>query len=173
MTWDGVKKALQTIAPTIGGVLGGPVGGMAVTVLSQILLGKSSATPEELQHAILSMAPDQLIKLKELDYNYYLESQSQYIDALRIDADDRQDARQANLESSSWISAYLVIYSTLGLLLVAACLFFVKINPDIKDLLLMVLGGLGTKVDSTFQYYQGSSIGSKLKDLMFKEGASK
>ena len=49
---NAAKSIIQTVAPTIGTAVGGPLGGMAVKAISEALLGKPDGTPDEVSKAI-------------------------------------------------------------------------------------------------------------------------
>ena len=65
-----LKQALSNIAPLLGNLIGGPLGGSAGQAVSKILLGKSNASGRELEKALNNISTEQLIKLKEIDAQY-------------------------------------------------------------------------------------------------------
>lgn len=73
MSWDWLKDALRTVAPTIATALGGPMAGSAVSWLSNVLFGKSTATKRELEDAIKSADPETWAKIRKADQEFRLE----------------------------------------------------------------------------------------------------
>lgn len=66
-------KIVQVVAPTIASFLGTPIAGVATKVAVDFIaskLGVQAETKEELTQAIAGMTPDQMVKLKELDYDF-------------------------------------------------------------------------------------------------------
>lgn len=66
---DALKSLVGKIAPTVALALGGPLAGGVVAALSQALLGKPDATPDELNNTLLSgnLTPEQIVQIKQID----------------------------------------------------------------------------------------------------------
>ena len=63
-----LKGVLGAVAPTIGTALGGPMGGMAMNMVSQALGCKN--TPKDVEKAVQNATPEQLVELKKLDNDF-------------------------------------------------------------------------------------------------------
>lgn len=63
---NAILGILKGVAPTIATALGGPLAGAAVSFLSS----KLGVPVEKVQETVAGMTPDQLIKMKELDYQF-------------------------------------------------------------------------------------------------------
>jgi len=65
--FDALKNVVRTVAPALATALGGPAAGVAVASLSNLLLGKSNGSVDEITQAISNASPEVLVKLRELD----------------------------------------------------------------------------------------------------------
>lgn len=101
------------MAPTIATALGGPLAGTAVTVLSREFLGNDTATEDQIEAAIVSASPDQLIRLREIDKEFKRQMRSLNVDLARIAADDRNSARDMAIRGSSEHMRPQIIFSLL------------------------------------------------------------
>ena len=63
-----LKGVLGAVAPTIGTALGGPMGGMAMNMVSQALGCKNN--PKDVEKAVQNATPEQLVELKKLDNDF-------------------------------------------------------------------------------------------------------
>ena len=165
--FDKLKKALSTVAPTLGAALGGPLGGSAGRILSLILAEKESASEEEVLKALENPSHEIILKLKEADYNFTLEME-------RIAASDRQGARERETKmAETGHRDYLP--SILSVLIIAGffCAIYLVMNvhqeAEDRDILYMMLGILGTAFISIVNYYFGSSNSSTQKNKMLEK----
>lgn len=165
---SGFSDVLKAIAPTIATVLGGPLAGMAVSVIGDVM-GVSDPTQEKIaemfnsgkmtgdQIAQLRMAEQQLVaKLKELD-----------IDLERIHAGDRDSARKMQAATQSRVPGALAIAVTLGFfgILFGMMTGELRASGDTEALLIM-LGALGAAFGAVINFYYGSSSGSQQKTAL-------
>lgn len=165
------KSIIKTIAPVLGTALGGPFGGMAAKVITGKLLGEENATDDltVAQEAIANASPSDLLKLKEADNAFKLDMKKLNVDVLKIDANDRNSARRMQTSNKSWV------VPTLGVLTVGgffAVIGFVLTGDVPKDSTItgMVIGAVGSKAEQVYNFFFGSSQGSKSKtDLLNKK----
>jgi hypothetical protein len=64
------KKIVGAVAPTLATALGGPLAGIAVKTIATQVLGKSDASEDEVEAAILGADPQTLIRLKEVELEF-------------------------------------------------------------------------------------------------------
>lgn len=161
--WDNIKSALGKVAPTIGTVLGGPLGGAAASVLSSVLgVNKDSVTdPATLQAALAGANADQLLALKQADLDFKLKMQDLGFknekDLLALVASDRDSARQMQITSKSSIPPFLAYFVTFGFFGILAFMLFKAVPVESKDVLNIMLGALGTAWTSIIMFYFGDS----------------
>jgi hypothetical protein len=64
-----MNEIIKSIAPTIATALGGPIAGAAVAFLAD-KLGVSDKTKDGIERTLMGMKAEDMIKLKELDYEF-------------------------------------------------------------------------------------------------------
>jgi hypothetical protein len=170
--WDTVKKAISVIAPTVASVIGGPIAGVAVSELSNLLLGKPDGSPDELLTAFNGATADKLLQLKQLESETQLKLKQLEIDVAKLDYDDTANARQRQIDIAKYTGKGDVVQDTLAIMIVAfvglmtVALYFVKVPAESAPLFNTAYGnmlGLGGLVVG---FYFGSSRGAKSKDSM-------
>lgn len=62
-------ELLKSVAPTIATALGGPIAGAAIAFLAD-KLGVSDRTKEGIERALTGMTAEQMLRMKELDYEF-------------------------------------------------------------------------------------------------------
>ena len=165
------KSVLGTVAPLLGTALGGPFGGLAGSLLSKAL---GTNDPKAMEAAITSTDPDILLKLKQADNELQERLKELGIDEEKLTFDDRANARAREIalhDNTTKYLAYLItvgFFSTLGYLIVYG-------KPTTGgDVMLVMVGALGTAWASIISYYFGSSAGSAAKtDTINKIAAAK
>lgn len=162
MDW---KSIVATVAPGIASALGGPLAGVAVRTLSQVLLGTADGSPEAVEKAVLAADPAILMQLKQAELQFQKDMKALDIDLARIDAGDRDSARRREVDAKSYAPAVLATVIVVGFFIVLCSLLSGKaIMPKEYELLVGgLIGTLGSAVIQVFNYYFGSSAGSAAK----------
>jgi hypothetical protein len=162
---------LGQVAPTIATALGGPLAGMAVKTLSNVLLGHDGGSEEEVTTALQSASPDQLATLKKIDADFKAHMKELDIDLERIAAGDRDSARQMQAATKDWTPKVLAFFITFGFFGALVFIMVFGIPKTGTEVLLMMLGSLSTSWTGVCQFYYGSSAGSKQKtDALTSKG---
>ena len=174
MDW---KQVVATVAPWIGGALGGPLGGAAMTVIADTL-GLSEKTESAIKHALSGTTPEQMLALKQADIDFSLKMQelgfanSKDIEALAVS--DRDSARKREIVVGDKTARNLAYAITSGFFGVLASLLFLEVPEGSKEVLYVMLGSLGTAWVGVNSYYFGSTKGSQTKtDLLARAEAVK
>jgi hypothetical protein len=158
------RKLVGTVAPGLATVLGGPLAGMAVKAISTGLLGKPDAGEADIEAALATATPADLLKLKEIEQTFILDMRKLDIDVFALEVDDRKSARslyavnywpQITL-SGLFIGGYFTI---LGLYITGK----VVIPADVKDTVTVLIGIMSASVTATMAFWFGSSFGSREK----------
>ena len=68
MKFDLIKNVIGAVAPTLGTALGGPMGGMAANMISEVLGCKND--PKDIQKALAEATPEQLLELKKVESDF-------------------------------------------------------------------------------------------------------
>jgi outer membrane lipoprotein SlyB len=159
---------LGQIAPTIATALGGPVAGLAVKTLSNILLGHENGSDDEVTSAMAGASPDQLAAIKRADNDFKVQMATLKIDLVKIAADDRNSARQMQIAVKSQLVptlAVIVISSFVGVT-IGTLLGYAKIEGALAGTL---VGYLSAKAELVLSFYFGSSADSEKKsDMLYR-----
>ena len=159
---------IKEIAPLLGTALGGPLGGAAASFIAS-KLGLEQKTIEAVSDVLNSgkMSPEQItsVKLAEIEFQRFLESKD--IDLERINAGDRDSAREREAKTGDTLTPRLLACAvTLGFFGVLGWLLAVG-KPDVGgDALLVMLGALGSAWGAIVSYYFGSTAGSQTKTVL-------
>jgi hypothetical protein len=114
MDFSKIGGLLEQIAPTIATAVGGPLAGMAVKTLSTAIFGHPDGSPEDVQAAMMNATPDQLIAVKNADYDFQVQMEQIGVDLEKIAAGDRDSARQMQIATKDWVPRLLAMVVTLG-----------------------------------------------------------
>jgi len=157
------KQIISSVAPFLGTMIGGPIGGAAMSALSRALLGKEGGTEEDIQKALSVASPDVLIKLKRIEADLKIEIEKTALESQRIHAGDRDSARKREIATRDWMPAILSFVVTGGFFGVLFSMMFYRVQPEMVNVVTLLLGALTTAWIGVIQYYFGSSQGSKMK----------
>jgi len=163
------KSILSVVAPTLGTVIGSPIGGMAVRVVAKTLLGKENATEQEVSQALEMATPAQLASLKKADQAFKIQMKELEVDVEKIHSGDRDSARKRQIalgDHTPTVLAILTMTAFFGY--IGAVTFLPTPNADI-GLINVAIGWLGGSSSTVVAYYFGSSSGSKQKNEFIKE----
>jgi hypothetical protein len=162
---------LSKLAPTAATLLTGPLGGMAVDAIGKAL-GLESATQDKIKEVMSSgnMTPEQVAAIKKAEADLQLKLKELDIKLEEVQAADRNSARQMFRDSGSWVPAALSVVTIAGfffLLIGAAASWFELTGSDV---MMLLLGVLARETASVYQFWLGSSSGSRQKtDMMGKK----
>lgn len=162
------KEVLAKLAPTAATLLGGPFAGLAVGAVVKALGLPTEATQEDIQAVVeKGLNGDQLLALRlaEIDVQKHLEDNG--IKLEEIAASDRDSARKREVEVKDNTPKVLAYSVTLGFFGTLSALMSGQVSTVGHDVLLVMVGSLGTAWTGIIAYYFGSSAGSKAKtDLL-------
>lgn len=177
MDFSKILPAVATIAPTIAGLLGGPLASMGVQALESVfgLAPGSGGDPAVLQRAVAGMTPETAIALAKIDAELKTKLVDAGIDLERISAGDRDSARKMQIETKDWTPRLLAMLLVVGYFAVLGFMLKFGIPKDIggSEALLLMIGALGTSVTTIIAFYYGSSAGSASKDATIKAAVVK
>lgn len=161
--WKGI---LGAIAPTIATALGGPMAGAAVGALSQKLLNKPDGTVDELAPVIAQANPETLLKIKEADRDLKLGLANAGIKIEEITAADRNSARDREIKTGDKTTRVLAYAYTIGYFVTLGFVMKTGVVPEMKDIVMVLLGVLTAAQAQILNYYFGSSAGSAQKTAL-------
>jgi len=160
MDW---KSLVGSIAPTIATALGGPFAGIAVKKIAGTLLGDESASQSDIELALASASPDDLLKLKEADNTFKLDMEKLGVDLEKIASDDRANARQREIQTKDNAPKILATVVVVGFFAALYTIAFVDIPSGAEQPVSILLGALTAMLTQVGNYYFGSSAGSARK----------
>jgi hypothetical protein len=149
---------VKSILPTIGTLLGGPLGGAAVEAVGKAL-GMSEATTDKVQKALSSgnLSADQMAALQSADIELKTRMAELGIDAEKLAQADRESARNMQVQTGSWVPASLAVVLTICYLTIICCLLTGDMKLWENPTLTLLLGGLTTGFTSVLSFYFGAS----------------
>ena len=150
---DLLKGVIGAVAPTIGTALGGPMGNMAMNMVSQALGCKN--TPKDVEKAVQNATPEQLADLKKIDNDFEVKMKELDVDLYKLETADIQNARSTF--STDWTTRIVGILVICGFL---GYIFLVTLQPPEQNseaLINLVLGYLGGLASAIISFYFGAS----------------
>lgn len=157
---------LKNIAPTVASALLGPMGGMAVTALGNIL-GIDSATQDEIKRSFESgqLTPEQLTEIKKLEMEYRQKEKELDFSYAKLAADSQADARKFAVDSGT--GKWMFVLSLFLLTVTLGCEIWVlfKGYPDaIPEIVVgRILGLMDAVALLVLQFHYGTTQGSQYK----------
>lgn len=149
---------LSSILPTIGTLLGGPLGGLAVDAAGKAL-GMSDATRDTVSKALQSgnLSAEQMAALKAADAQLATRLKELEIDAAKVAAADRDSARRMATERGGWAPDVLALAITLGFFGVLVGLLTGALKLWDNSGLTLLIGALSTSWGAVVMFYFGAS----------------
>lgn len=177
-TIDELGRMLGKVAPWLAAASAGPAGlaGMAIKTIAETV-GATDESAASVAEALAGAKPEQIAELRKADMEFRIRMQElgfkNVADLARIEADDRDSARKANVASGMnwglfWLSVLLLAVS-LGC---EVALLFRGYPPGIPDLVVgRVLGMLDSIALTILAYWFGTSAGSARKTDLIAQGS--
>lgn len=162
------KSLVSSVAPTIATALGGPFAGLGIKALSAAVLGHEDGDEDQIAAQLAGASPELLLEMKKADQNFKVTMKSLDIKIEDLHAKDRISARERQKALKDHTPAILAFVLTAGLFIVIYFLFNIVIPEGNKEVILLLVGSLGTGCASSWSYFHGSSSGSKQKDVIAK-----
>ena len=148
-----IKGILWQVAPTIGTALGGPMGGMAGNMISEVL--GCANNPKDIQSAIQIASPEQMMQIKQAEQDFKVKMKELDVDVFKLETEDKQNAR--SMFSKDWTARIIFIATIAGFL---GYIFLVTLQPPEQNseaLINLVLGYLGGLASAIISFYFGAS----------------
>lgn len=167
---------LKSLAPTVASAFLGPLGGIAVSAVGN-LLGVSDATQDKIAQAIQAgqMTPEQITQLKKLELEYQANEKERGFRYAELAFKDRDSARTANVQGGVqrylfWLSLALLV-ATLGC---EITVLFLGLPPGTPDIVAgRVLGLMDSVALMVLAYWYGTSSGSAQKTELLAQAPAK
>lgn len=173
--WQNIKGVISKVAPILGNAILPGVGGIAGSLIAEVLGVEND--PEQINTALLSATPEQIVKLKELEYAHKEKWLALGIEQDKLFISDIQSARNREIEITKavgerdvnlYLLAWLIVFGFFGL---CGLLLFKVIPEGQNEVIYMLFGGLVAGFTTVVSYFFGSSRGSDTKTaLLAKNG---
>lgn len=167
------ETVLTKLAPTAATLLGGPFAGLAVSALEGALgttqpVGTTTTLTDRvsaIQQVLTQgqMTGEQILALKQADLEVQKHLADNGIQLEQISANDRDSARKREIEIKDVTPKVLAYSVTVGFFGTLTALMYGDISGASHEVLLVMIGSLGTAWTGIITYYFGSSAGSAAK----------
>lgn len=164
MDW---MTTLKHIAPTVASAFLGPLGGIAVAAIGNVL-GVSDATQDKIAEVIKNgqLTPEQIGEIKKLEMQYQENERERGFKYTELEFKDRDSARvreAATKDNTNKILAFVIVGAFIAMV-AGTLLGAAKVESVLAGTL---VGYLSAKAEQVLAYYFGSSSGSLAKtDLL-------
>jgi hypothetical protein len=148
-----LTNIIGAVAPTLGTALGGPMGGMAAKMISEVLGVPNNS--KAINKAMAVATPEQMLQLKQAEQAFEVQMKELEVDVFSLEVEDKQAARGAF--SKDWtarIMGTVVVGGFMGYI------FLVTLQPPEQNseaLINLVLGYLGGLASAIISFYFGAS----------------
>lgn len=162
---------LKTVAPTVASALGGPLAGVAVSAIGE-MLGISEPTQDKIKAAIEQghLTGQQIADLKSLELKLQAEERERGFRYAELEFKDRDSARKASVEGGTlnklfWLSFWLISTVLISELVVLAY----GIPHGVPEIVVgRILGLLDSVALQVLNFWFGTSSGSVRKTDMLQ-----
>jgi hypothetical protein len=154
------KDIIKTVAPSLAGLLGGPLAATAVGALSQALLGKNNGTMDEIAAVVSSGNPEILLKIKQTETELKTKLLDAGVKLEEIDAGDRDSARKREVDTKDNTTKILAYLFSAGYFCLILGLAKWGLPPDSREMMVSLISILSAAMIGIVNYYFGSSAGS-------------
>lgn len=169
------KEVVASIAPTVAGVLDGPLNGLGVAALSEALLGRPDGGGEEVVDALRTLTPAVAAELKKAELRLQEQLQELGVDPAALGRSKQAAAKEALAAGLSQkpppgdrTARLLAVLVLAGFFVSIAYVFLGKIQPEAAGVAGTLIGYVSAKADTVVAYYFGSSAGSADKNRMLE-----
>lgn len=173
MNWDNIKEAVGNSAPILGGLLGGPVGASVGTLISGVLGVKP--TPEAVQEE-LRTNPEAVLKLKQIEVDHKEKIEEYKLkekELLFKKFETSHESYQQKNTMADKIADQVIKYNlpVIALLVIVNVLVVHYFKDDasliaiVSNIIGLAIGKLFSERQAVINFFFGSSIGSKEKDI--------
>jgi hypothetical protein len=166
-----IKKLIGTVAPTLATALGGPLAGVAVGAIADAL-GLTDKTEAAVEQALANATPEDLLKLKQAEYQFKLDMKKLELRPEELEVEDRISARAAYVATKDGLLPWLAVLVVGTFCGVTSAVLFgaLKVEAVIGGTL---IGYLSAKAEQVLSFYFGSTKSSRGKDQALADAIAK
>ena len=163
------KTTLRSIAPTLATAIGGPLAGAAVAAIGSAL-GMDAPTVDTVTARLAGATADDLLKLKQAEYDFKPKMEQQGIDVFALEVKDRDSARVRDtaIEVSGRINWARWCLTAFSMLTIVGLLIYVMKDAGLSEyaqgIVTLCLGRLLGYLDNIFSFEFGTTRSNQAKD---------
>lgn len=159
------KQLLGSVAPLIGGAIGGPYGAAAGSFIKKAL---GTDDESEIEAQLASASPETLVKIKQADLDFKVQMEELGIQKEEIFLKDTQSARNMAINTSLTPQIILAAAFIGGYFIILILLLSGVISPAdaVRDMALILLGVLAGEVPRIMSFFFGTTKSSGDKNQM-------
>lgn len=151
-----LSNLVSKAAPLLGSVLGGPLGGIAASLISAVF-NNGSSSADELQQKI-AQDPEAEIKLKQIEAQNLASLLALHNQRFQAANEDIQDARtKSSLIRYDWFLPVFSFFIGIGFFVCVGLLMFIPSDHLHPDIVYAIVGSMVTSMSQVVSYYYGSS----------------
>ncbi len=162
------KDLVSSVAPTLAGMLGGPLAGVAVSLLAEALLDDPQATEDDIATTLAAARVEDLNKLKTLEKDVRIQMGELGIREQQLVYEDKANARNRQNQLRDQMPGVLSILLTLGFFLILTAMILGHADPKNEAVLQVMLGALSTAWIGSMQFFFGSTQSSRDKNHLIR-----
>jgi len=162
--WRKIKPIVAGVAPLAAGALGGPFGPLAAGLIKSAL-GDPTLSDQAAIDLIATQDPTVLLKLRQVDADLEIRREELGIRREEIYLADVQSARKRQMETGDREPAHLTYIAMGAVAALVGLIIYVgsDLQPHIAAIIGVVIGEFMAAMQKGFNYFLGSSAGSKAK----------
>ena len=148
-----LKNLVGAVAPTLGSAMAGPLGGIAMGKIAEVLGVPNDQ--KSIQQALQNATPEQMLELKKAEQEFDVQMKELEVDVFKLETEDKQHAR--SMFSKDWTARIIGLCTIAGFL---GYIFLVTLQPPEQNseaLINLVLGYLGGLASAIISFYFGAS----------------
>jgi zinc transporter ZupT len=163
---------LKALAPTVATALGGPLAGVAVSVLGKVF-GIDEPTQDKINEALSDgkLTGDQVLQLKQAELALIAQEKELGFKFADLEVQDRKDARAMQATTRSLVPAVLSLLVTGGYFSILMGMMLGELHTSDSQALLLMLGSLSTGWGSVMAFWFGTTHGSANKTNLLARSA--
>lgn len=93
------KTIVSSALPLLGGLIGGPLGSQAGSIISRLVTGKDDSSPEQIQNSINNLTAEDILRLKQADNEMSIKLVQAQLDRAKLEYDDLSNARKTYIDA--------------------------------------------------------------------------
>lgn len=170
------KSLVETVAPWIGGALGGPLGAAALSEVADAVLGDPKAPEAKVAAALAQATPELLAKIKARDQAFQVKMEELGFQREQLKVQDTDSARATYVATRSRMVpglAFLAVGGFIAMGLYVLLHGVIGLDAATTSLLMYLLAKLDSKVEQVYHFFFGTSSGSEKKtDILAQQAQS-